>query len=99
MRQEPELLALLLPALRADVRAFETYAPLTDRKVRCPVHVYGGDDDRHPRPDQLPAGSGSPSGEVRVRLFAGDHFYLTTQREALDRRHRARDVAVPVEPA
>ena len=27
IRAEPELLALLLPALRADVRTFETYAP------------------------------------------------------------------------
>ena len=54
VRNEPELLALFLPALRADVRTFETYAPL-DRssRSRCPVHVYGGADDTHPRPAEL----------------------------------------------
>ena len=53
IRGEPELLAMLLPALRADVRAFETYAPLTERKVRCAVHVYGGRHDLRPSPQQL----------------------------------------------
>ena len=53
VRQEPELLALLLPPLRADIR-HRCYTPSSTRKVRCPVHVYGGSEDRHPTPSQLP---------------------------------------------
>ena len=83
IRQEPELLALLLPVLRADIRAIECYAPDPDRRVRCPVQVYGGIDDRHPVPAQLGGWQRVAEREVRVRLFAGDHFYLTTQRDAL----------------
>jgi surfactin synthase thioesterase subunit len=83
VRQEPELLALLLPTLRADIRAIERYAPSSTRKVRCPVHVYGGADDRHPWPRQLPGWQRVAERDVRVRVFAGDHFYLTGQRDAL----------------
>jgi surfactin synthase thioesterase subunit len=80
---EPELLALLLPVLRADIRVFETYRPLTNRAVRCPVHVYGGSDDRLPRPDQLAGWQRVSERPVRVRVFPGDHFYLTSHQEAL----------------
>jgi len=83
VRNEPDLLALFLPTLRADIRALETYAPLTDRTVRCPVRVYGGADDRRPAPADLAGWQRVAQHEVSVRIFPGDHFYLTAGREAL----------------
>jgi medium-chain acyl-[acyl-carrier-protein] hydrolase len=83
VRNEPDLLTLLLPALRADVRVFETYAPLSDRRVACPLHVYGGRDDRHPRPAELAGWQRLAQHEITVRTFPGDHFYMTDAREAL----------------
>ena len=100
VRQEPELLALLLPALRADIRAIECYTPGT-RKVRCPVAVYGGAEDRHPLPAQLAGWQRVAESQIRVRLFEGDHFYLTSQRDALvdDIAARWVNAVVPVEHA
>jgi surfactin synthase thioesterase subunit len=83
VRQEPELLALLLPTLRADIRAIERYAPSSPRKVRCPVHVFGGVQDSYPRPAQLPGWQRVAEHGVRVRLFPGNHFYLAEQQAAL----------------
>jgi surfactin synthase thioesterase subunit len=84
VRNEPDLLALFLPALRADIRALETYEPVGGRLVRCPIHVYGGADDRHPRPSQLSGWQRAAAREISVRVFDGDHFYLTAgAREAL----------------
>lgn len=83
IRHEVELLALLLPVLRADVRAFETYRPRGGRTVACPVHVFGGSDDRHPRPDRLAEWQRVAAQPVRVQVFDGDHFYLNSQRPAL----------------
>lgn len=83
VRNEPELLAMLLPALRADVRIYETYRPLTDGQVSCPVHVYGGIDDRHPRPGELAAWQRVAERPISVQTFPGDHFYLSSAREAL----------------
>jgi pyochelin biosynthetic protein PchC len=97
IRAEPDLLALLLPALRADVRTFETYSPLTDRKVRCPVHVYGGASDAHPRPDELGHWQGVAEREISVRVFPGGHFYLATSRTALTADIASRWAPVPME--
>jgi surfactin synthase thioesterase subunit len=83
VRSEPELLALFLPALRADVRVFETYAPLTDRQVQCPVSVYGGADDRRPTPAQLPGWQRVVARQISLRTFPGDHFYLNDHRDDL----------------
>ena len=82
---ERDLLDLLLPVVRADIRAVETYWPATAvaTKVACPVTVYGGDLDTHPIPAQLPLWQRVAAQAVRVRTFPGDHFYLNAQREAL----------------
>ncbi len=81
---EPELLELLLPIVRADIRAVETYEPPRDAaRIKCPVTVYGGDLDAHPTPAQLPLWNRATVDPVRVRVFSGDHFYLNVQRDAL----------------
>ncbi len=77
VRNEPELLALFLPALRADIRALETYAPSNGRMLRSPLHVYGGAYDTHPRPDQLSEWQRVAELPISVQLFNGDHFYFT----------------------
>lgn len=83
VRNEPDLMALLLPILRADIRAYETYTPVTGRRVTCPVHVFGGRGDRHPRPEMLPGWQRVASQPISVQLFDGDHFYLTAHAPAL----------------
>ncbi len=81
---EPELLSLLLPIVRADIRAVETYMPAPDvAAIACPVTVYGGDQDLHPTPEQLPLWNRATSEPVTVRVFSGEHFYLNVQRDAL----------------
>jgi surfactin synthase thioesterase subunit len=82
---EPELLALLLPVVRADIRAVETYWPSSapPAAVQCPVRVYGGDADTHPVPAQLSGWQRVAAQPVRVRVFSGDHFYLNSERDAL----------------
>ena len=83
VRNEPELLALVLPILRADIRAVETYAPKAGRRVYCPVRVYGGTTDTHPRPAQLAGWQRATMQPITVRTFEGDHFYLNPHRAAL----------------
>ena len=83
VRREPELLSLLLPVMRADVRAIEVYEPPTGRMVQCPLEVYGGTTDLHPRPEELAAWQRWAAQRIEVTLFEGDHFFLAPQREAL----------------
>jgi surfactin synthase thioesterase subunit len=76
---EPELLALLLPALRADIEALETFRPRHDRpKITSPTTVYGGTLDRSVSQSDLAAWNQETIETCRIRIFQGDHFYINT---------------------
>ena len=78
-----ELLALLLPSLRADVEAAETYAYRTEAPLACPILAFGGDDDPFVSREELAAWRAQTTGPFRVRTFPGDHFYLQASHAAL----------------
>ena len=83
IRSEPDLLALLLPSLRADIKAHETYRAEPGGRVRCPVRVYGGAQDRNPRPSQLAGWQRVAEQDLSIRLFEGGHFFLNDCRDLL----------------
>jgi surfactin synthase thioesterase subunit len=81
-----ELMALLLPCLRADIKALEIHSPPASRApLACPISVFGGTGDPLTPREHLDAWRSETSGPFRVRGFPGDHFYLQGlgQREAL----------------
>jgi medium-chain acyl-[acyl-carrier-protein] hydrolase len=80
---DKDLLALLLPALRADIAALELHPVTHGEPVRIPITVFGGASDaRAPRP-HLDAWRASTTAALDVKTFPGGHFYLTEQRAAL----------------
>jgi surfactin synthase thioesterase subunit len=76
-----ELIAALLPMMRADLALGESCAA-ADRLLDCPVSVFGGESDAI-EPSELQAWSGLTSGAFRLKLLAGGHFYLAECRESL----------------
>jgi surfactin synthase thioesterase subunit len=78
--QQPGLVRLLLPALRADFEANENYTWRPGPELRCPVSAYTGTDDPAVNRDELLAWREETSGEFTVRVFSGDHFYLADGR-------------------
>jgi medium-chain acyl-[acyl-carrier-protein] hydrolase len=78
----PDVLELLLPALRADVEALETFRrkPQTP-KLTCPTTVFGGTLDPAVSMADLESVRDEVAGACRMRLFPGDHFYIEAQRE------------------
>jgi medium-chain acyl-[acyl-carrier-protein] hydrolase len=80
----PDLLALLLPALRADVEALEMFRrKLEAPKLTCPTTVFGGALDRAVSMADLESVRDEVAGACRIRMFPGDHFYIEAQRENL----------------
>jgi medium-chain acyl-[acyl-carrier-protein] hydrolase len=78
--RDREMMQLLLPTLRADMQALETYRPSGSMRIECPLSVFGGSrDPRTPRA-HLEAWREVARGELRLRLFEGDHFYLAPRR-------------------
>ncbi|MBK8323392.1 MAG: thioesterase [Betaproteobacteria bacterium] len=80
---EPELMDLLLPSLRADIHALETYRPHGRSPLPCPVTAYGGAEDSLNPPEHLDAWRGETGAAFRARTFAGGHFYLEAKRDEL----------------
>ena len=74
---------LLLPALRADIEALETFVHTGRATLECPISVYGGEADRTVSLADLQAWNKEASAPCDIRLFAGDHFYINKQAKAL----------------
>ncbi|WP_416968201.1 thioesterase II family protein [Streptomyces sp. 4F14] len=100
IREERELLRVLLPALRADFTAAETYRHRPDGlPLPVPIAVYAGADDQtlvQRRLDDWGQLTRFPA--VRHRRFPGTHFYLDAGRtlvlQAL--RHDVTQAAAPL---
>ncbi|GAA2728972.1 alpha/beta fold hydrolase [Actinocorallia aurantiaca] len=73
---EPELLAGLLPAFRADYRAIETYRPDPGAAVGCPVTVLIGVEDPQVTEDEARSWRHHTTDRTDLHVFPGGHFYL-----------------------
>jgi surfactin synthase thioesterase subunit len=81
----PDLLELIVPAFRGDMTAVYTYRADPGAVLRCPVTALIGDDDVTATVDDMRAWAGYTSGPHEVVVFAGGHFYLTDQCDAVVR--------------
>lgn len=75
-----QLMALLLPVLRADLEVCETYAFEPGAPLTCPITVFGGTRDPDVPPAALDAWSECTTGPFARRLFEGGHFFLQEDR-------------------
>ncbi|AWK10976.1 thioesterase [Streptomyces spongiicola] len=73
---EEMLLRLLLPAIRGDYRAFETYTD-PGHVLSCPVTVFLGDADPLVQARDAHAWAEHTTGPSTLRVLPGGHFYLT----------------------
>ncbi|WTW99075.1 alpha/beta fold hydrolase [Streptomycetaceae bacterium NBC_01309] len=85
--EDEELLRMVLPALRADYRAVETYRyapdPAGRAALRCPITVLTGDADPKVSVDEAAAWRDHTTGEFALHTFSGGHFYLTGHQAAV----------------
>ncbi|MFJ9847545.1 thioesterase II family protein [Kitasatospora sp. NPDC101155] len=80
---DPEVLKMVMPALRADYKAVETYTYRPAPPLRCPVHVVIGDSDPRVTAESAQAWGQHTEGGHRLSVFKGGHFYLKDQQDAL----------------
>lgn len=80
---DPELVQMVLPSLRNDYRAAETYRYRPGSPLTCPVHALTGDADPRVTVAEAAAWAGHTSGEFTLTTFSGGHFYLTDHLPAI----------------
>ncbi len=91
--QEPELLQLFLPAMRADAALLETYTYQEGDPLTCPISAFGGTGDRMVSAADIEAWGAQTRGRFSARMFPGGHFFLNeTRGEML--RAIAQDLAI-----
>lgn len=71
-----ELMAQLLPTLRADFAVAETYHPADGAVLECPITAFGGLRDPLVPPKKLGAWRTRTSAQFQQHLIPGDHFFL-----------------------
>ncbi|MEU7038375.1 alpha/beta fold hydrolase [Streptomyces sp. NPDC046237] len=73
---DPELMAMAMPALRSDYRALGAYSWATAQPLTCPVSVLIGDADPLVTPDEAGTWLDHAQNGGTLRVFPGGHFYL-----------------------
>lgn len=76
LRDSPELLELLLPALRSDFRNVETYQPVDRAPLDLPISVMRGAADPWLDETAAAAWARHTTSPVEEHVFPGGHFYL-----------------------
>jgi medium-chain acyl-[acyl-carrier-protein] hydrolase len=74
--RDEELMALMMPVLRADFALFETYEYREAPPLTVPITAFGGEADTAVSPTALAGWRGQSASGSRLRFFPGGHFFL-----------------------
>jgi pyochelin biosynthesis protein PchC len=74
---------LLIPLIRADYKAAESYVGEPGAVIDCPVIAIAGDTDPEVSPELARGWVDHTTGEFTLKVFEGNHFYLDHHTETL----------------
>ena len=77
----PNLMELILPAIREDAAIYRHYIYAEEPPLDCPIRAYGGAHDPNVLREHLAAWEEQTTASFAVRIFPGGHFYLQTYRQ------------------
>lgn len=81
--ESEELMELVLPALRADFTATETYSYREEPPLPCSISAFGGWRDPLTTRESLQAWRIHTARYFSMRMFPGDHFFIHSMQKAL----------------
>jgi medium-chain acyl-[acyl-carrier-protein] hydrolase len=79
--ENPELMKIILPVVRADFSVCQTYVYSEEPPLEIPLTAYGGLCDEEVPCEFLESWQLQSSGPFKMRLLPGDHFFLNTGRQ------------------
>jgi medium-chain acyl-[acyl-carrier-protein] hydrolase len=81
--EHEELLHLMLPLLRADFAATQTYTYAEGLRLGCPLTAVGGLEGEEVTREHLVPWREMTTGAFSLHMLPGDHFFLHTSRDML----------------
>jgi medium-chain acyl-[acyl-carrier-protein] hydrolase len=81
---QSDVIQLLLPILRADFEAIESYLYRPDElPLNCPIIAFGGLGDPRVSRERLEGWASHTASSFKSQYFPGDHFFINTARESI----------------
>lgn len=81
--EHPELMRLLLPALRADFEMIQRYVYIPGPPLDCAITAFGGLEDQSVPRDQVEAWRQHTTAPFSLEMLPGDHFFIHDAQTAL----------------
>jgi medium-chain acyl-[acyl-carrier-protein] hydrolase len=81
--QDVELMKLLMPTLRADITALETYVYEEEEPLDCPIYAFGGRFDSTAKEKDLEVWRLHTSSSFELKIFDGDHFFIRNNQQSV----------------
>ncbi|MFS8201388.1 thioesterase II family protein [Streptomyces sp. CWNU-52B] len=78
-----ELLEMILPSVRSDYQAVETYEYEPGPSLHCPVTAFTGDSDPKADVDRVLLWEQHTTGSFTAKVFPGGHFYLLQHTDSI----------------
>jgi medium-chain acyl-[acyl-carrier-protein] hydrolase len=79
----PELMELVLPAIRADFAVCETYVHRPEPPLDCPIVAFSGAQDAEVPPERVEQWRSQTTGTFLHHLLPGGHFMINSERDTL----------------
>lgn len=96
--REPDLLPLVLPALRADVRLSELHSYVPDRPLSCPISVLCGSEDPETSGEAAARWREETIASCAIHTFPGGHFFIDPHKAEVVARIREVADSIRVQP-
>jgi medium-chain acyl-[acyl-carrier-protein] hydrolase len=80
-----ELMQLMMPMIRADFKASQTYTYVLGPPLECLLRAFGGLKDEMVPREKVEAWSEHTRGLFRAQMLPGDHFFLNTSQSLVTR--------------
>jgi medium-chain acyl-[acyl-carrier-protein] hydrolase len=79
--ESPDLMAVVGPAVRADFAVCETYTYVKQKKLTCPITVFGGRADLSVTRRDLDAWASETRGACVMHVLTGGHHFLRQEED------------------
>jgi len=74
--ENPDVLDIIMPVLRADMRLCDGYVYRPEPPLACPIHAFAGQCDRSSPPAAVEAWREQTSGTFDLEVCEGAHFFV-----------------------
>jgi medium-chain acyl-[acyl-carrier-protein] hydrolase len=78
--QNPDILQLVLPGLRASLKMYECYKYIEGDPLDCDITAFGGYQDKTARREDLEAWRHQTKRSFTLHMLPGNHFFINSER-------------------